>query len=558
MKKKALSLLLASAMIVSLTACGGGSGDSASTSSDGNTTGTSSSNTDTSASNTDASSGSSGDTASSGEKADYHEVLKDGLNIVVNGTLTASVDNGQADFKAQWEEAVGIPLTIQQLDHSGYTDAVGRLFASQDYPDAMIMSAEMFKQYAPTGLLWDMADAYANAEFQARVTLPSINENLKDAQGHLYGFAPTYGNGCVTYVKKAWLDAVGIDINTVKTYDDYYNMLMAFHNGDPDGNGVDGDTYGVIAAGFLGNEAPYINYLPEFWQGAFPSLYQKEDGTWVDGFQEDATKEALLRLQQAYKDGAIDPETLTASTKIAREKWFSNDQMGSSGVFTYWAGTWYRTLTDNLIKNEVNEELVQLPPIKEIQDSFGGYLNREAPVWVIIDQGDPVHNQAVFDALLDTMLDGDVVETLWVYGAEDVHWSTKAEEFTTNAGTDNAKDYSYAEGEFHLKPSPNDPNTVWKKNHLDPALVIAPLANGFVDNDELAAAGNKFFTENCVDAPASPVSETFTNESGTIYDAKLAVVTAVVVDGGDVDAAMQTYVDTVGSIIDQCLAELNQ
>lgn len=546
-------------MVVSLTACGGGSGDSSSTSSNDSSTDTSSStgtssNTDTSASNTEA----SGDAAASGEKADYHEVLKDGLNIVVNGTLTASVDNGQADFKAQWEEAVGIPLTIQQLDHSGYTDAVGRLFASQDYPDAMIMSAEMFKQYAPTGLLWDMADAYANAEFQSRVTLPSINENLKDAEGHLYGFAPTYGNGCVTYVKKAWLDAVGIDINTVKTYDDYYNMLKAFHDGDPDGNGVDGDTYGVIAAGFLGNEAPYINYLPEFWQGAFPSLYQKEDGTWVDGFQEDATKEALLRLQQAYKDGAIDPETLTASTKIAREKWFSNDQMGSSGVFTYWAGTWYRTLTDNLIKNEVNEELVQLPPIKEIQDTFGGYLNREAPVWVIIDQGDPVHNQAVFDALLDTMLDGDVVQTLWVYGAEDVHWSTKAEEFTTNAGTDNAKDYSYAEGEFHLKPSPNDPNTVWKKNHLDPALLIAPLANGFVDNDELAAEGNKFFTENCVDAPASPVSETFTNESGTIYDAKLAVVTAVVVDGGDVDAAMQTYVDTVGSIIDQCLSELNQ
>ena len=54
------------------------------------------------------------------------------------------------------------------------------------------------------------------------------------------------------------------------------------------------------------------------------------------------------------------------------------------------------------------------------------------------------------------------------------------------------------------------------------------------------------------------ISETYTNESGTIYDAKLAAITSVVVDGGDVDAAMQTYVDTVGSIIDQCLAELNQ
>lgn len=558
-KKKALSLLLASTMVVSLVACGGNSGDSASSSSSSSNASTDNStgSGDAAASNDTAASGDAAGSTASGEKADYHEVLKDGLTIVVNGTLTASVDNGQADFEKQWEDAVGIDLTIQQLDHSGYTDAVGRLFASQDYPDAMIMSAEMFKQYAPTGLLWDMADAYANAEFQSRITAPAINENLKDKDGHLYGFAPGYGNGCVTYVKKAWLDAVGINIDDVKTYDDYYNMLMAFHDGDPDGNGTDGDTYGVVAAGFLGNEAPFINYLPEFWQGAYPAIYEK-DGTWIDGFQEQATKDALLRLQKAYQDGAIDPETLTASTKIAREKWFSNDQMGSSGVFTYWAGSWYQTLTDNLIKNEVDPELVQLPPIQEIKDTFGGYFDREAPVWVIIDQGDPVHNQAVFDALLDTMLDGDVVQTLWVYGAEDVHWSTKAEEFTTNPGTDQEKTYTYAEGEFHLKPSPNDPNTVWKKNHLDPALVISPLTNGFKDESELAEAGNKFFTENSVPAPASPVSETYTNESGTIYDAKLAVVTAVVVDGGDVDAAMQTYVDTVGSIIDQCLAEMNQ
>lgn len=297
MKKKALSLLLASTMVVSLAACGGGSSDSNSSNNNASDTNANASNdaapADTSSNDTSA------DASASGEKQDYHEVLKDGLTIVVNGTLTASVDNGQADFEKQWEDAVGLDLTIQQLDHSGYTDAVGRLFASQDYPDAMIMSAEMFKQYAPTGLLWDMADAYANAEFQSRVTLPSINENLKDSEGHLYGFAPTYGNGCVTYVKKAWLDAVGINIDDVKTYDDYYNMLKAFHDGDPDGNGVDGDTYGVVAAGFIGTEAPWINYLPEFWQGAFPSLYQTADGSWVDGFQEQATKDALLRMQQA-------------------------------------------------------------------------------------------------------------------------------------------------------------------------------------------------------------------------------------------------------------------
>ena len=559
MKKKALSLLLASTMVVSLTACGG-SGDSSASGDAQTSSGSSDAQTSSGSNSSSSGDASSDSSAASGEKADYHEVLADGLTIVVNGTVTATVDNGQAEFKKQWEDAVGIPLTIKQLDHSGYTDAVGRLFASQDYPDAMIMSAEMFKQYAPTGLLWDMKGAYDNAAFQERMTLPEINEGLVDKEGHLYAFAPTYGNGCVTYVKKAWLDACNINIDDIKTYDDYYNMLKAFHEGDPDGNGTPGDTYGVVAAGFLGNEAPYINYLPEFWQDAYPSLYQKDDGTWVDGFQEDATKQALLRLQKAYQEGAIDPESLIASTKIAREKWFSNDQTGSSGVFTYWAGKWYQNLTDYFIKNEVDAELVQLPPIQEIKDTVGGYLNREAPVWVIIDDGDGdnTREQAIFDALFETMLDGDVVQTLWVYGAEDVHWSVHAEEFTTNPGTDNAKDYSYEEGTFHLKPSPNDPNSVWKSNHLDPALIISPLTNGYDAQTELQAAGNKFFTENCVDAPASPVSETFTNETGTIFDAQLACITEVVTKGGDVDAAIETYKNTVGSIIDQCLAELNQ
>ncbi len=532
MKKKALSLLLASAMVFSLAACGGSEAPAS----------------------TEAAAPANTEAAASTEAAAPAEEYKlEAVNMVVNGTLTATVDNGQAEFEKQWEDAVGVDLVIQQLDHSGYVDAVGRLFASGDYPDVMIMSADMYAQYIPTGLLWDMTDAYANADFQSRMAAPAINEGLK-RDGKLYGFAPTYGNGCVSYVKKAWLDAVGIDASTIKTYEDYYNMLLAFTNNDPDGNGKN-DTYGVVAAGFLGNEAPYINYLPEFWQNAYPAIYQAEDGTWVDGFQSEETKAALLRLQQAYNDGVIDPETLTASTKIAREKWFSNDQAGSSGVFTYWAGSWYQTLTDNLIKNEVNEELVQLAPLTEV----GAYIDREAPVWVIIDDqdGDNAREQAIFDAFIETMMDGDVVQTLWTYGAEGTHWSTAAEEFVTNAGTDKEKAYSYAEGEFHLKQSPNDPNTLWKKNHLDPALVVCKLTNGFDSTGDLANEGNKFFLANCKPAPASPASETYTNESGTIYDAKMAVVTEVVTKNGDVEAAMQGYVDTVGSIIEQCLTELN-
>ncbi len=541
MKKKTLALLMAALMVSSLAACGN------------------------SADTTDSQATSAETTAESTTTTEAGEPYKlDTIKIVVNGTVIRQED-GQEQFIEAWEKAVSekmgypIKLEIQQLDHSGYVDGVGRLFASGDYPDAILMGADLVKQYEQTGILWNMADAYKNAEFQNRMELPKINENMMTKDGELYCFSPQYGNGCVTYIKKLWLDNVGINADDIKTFDDYYNMLLAFHNGDPDGNGIDGDTYGVIAAGYLGTEAPYINYLPEFWQDAYPAILQDENGVWYDGFQTDATKAALLRLQKGAADGAIDPETFTASTKIAREKWFSNDQTGSAGVFTYWAGTWYQNLTDNLNKNNVDSELVQLAPVAEVA-AIGGYLNREAGGWCIIDDGDgnDDREQAIFDALLDTMLDGGDVQTLWTYGVEGVHWSTKAEEFTLNAGTDKEKTYSYEDGQFHLLPSPSDPTTLWKKNHIDPALAVAPLTNGFSNASDLAISGNKFFTENCVDAPATPSSETYTNESGTLYDAKMAAISSVVVAGGDVDAAMEKYVETVGPIVDQILSELNQ
>lgn len=532
MKKRIISVLLAASMVVALVGCGG-------------------SNASSDPSNDAASAEVSAEDAASLKEAAANYDL-DKIVMVCDGTLTATIDNGQAEFEKQWEDAVGVDLEIQQQDHSGYSDAVGRIFASGDYPDVILLSANMYAQYAPTGILWDMTAAYDNADFQARMKLADINESHK-IDGKLFGLSPAYGNGCVSYVKKAWLDALNIDPNTITDYASYYNMLKRFHEEDPDGNGVNGDTYGVIAAGYIGPDAPWVQYLPEFWQDAYPDILPGDDGVWYDGFTQDNTKAALLRMRDAYNDGVIDPETFDASTKTAREKWFSNDQTGSAGVFTYWAGTWYQTLTDNLVKNGVDSELVMLKPIAEV----GAYLNRESPVWCIIDKGDPVRQQAIFDKFFETMLDGDKVQTLWTYGAEGVHWSTEAETFKTNAGTDNEKEYTYAEGEFHLKQSPNDPDSVWKKNAWEAAFCVAPLTNGYASNSSLADEGNKLFTENCKDAPTTPSSETYTNEAGTINDAKAKVIAKVIVEGGDVDEAMAEYTATVGSIIEQILTELN-
>ncbi len=544
MKKKLLSILLATAMVATMAGCGD---DAATNGSE--------------ASTPSSAAGTEQQNAQSTTPAAPEEYNLDSIKFVVNGTLTASVENRQDAFKEQWEaaiaEKVGHPVTldIQQQDHSGYVDAVGRLFAGGDLPDVILMSADMYAQYAPTGLLWDMTEAYENAEFQSRLQLKSVNEAMK-IDGKLYGFAYATGNGCVTWVKQDWLDAVGLKAEDITDWESYYDMLTKFTTEDPDGNGKN-DTYGVAAAGFVGFEAPYINYLPEFWQDAYPAFVQDDSGVWYDGFNTEATKGALKRLQQAYNDGVIDPESLTMGTKDVRTKYWSADQAGSFGAFTYWAGKWKQTIYDNFSTNGITSEVVTLPPIKEV----GAYLNREAPVLCIIDDGDGnnAREQAIFDTFIETMLDGDTVQMLWTYGAEGVHWSTAAETVTIK-GKDGKEDKvtEYEEGKFHLLPSPNDPTTAWKSNFIDPSLVVSPLTNGISAVTDIAAEDNIFFSEHSVQAPKSASSETLTNEGGTLNDLKTEVITEVVTKNGDVEEWMAYYQEQSASLVETILSELNQ
>lgn len=538
MKKKLLSAFLTVSMIAAMTGCGSDENASAPTGSASQT----------------GSAALAGSTAAGTSAAGDEEAYQlDSITLVVDGTFNASLDAGQEEFIEQWEDAVGIDLVINQLDHASYIDSVGRLFASGDYPDVILLRADMYAEYVKTGLLWDMTEAYNNSDFKTRVTMPEVEENVQIG-GKQYGIAVQLGGGCVSYVKKAWLDAVNIDPSTVTDWDSYYAMLTAFAKEDPDGNGKN-DTYGVAAAGFISSEAPYTNYLPEFWQNAYPYFKCDENGVWYDGFDTEETKAALLRLQQAYADGVIDPETLTASTKDVREKFWSSSQDGSFGVFTYWAGYWNDNIVENLSKNGVDTELVRLAPIAEMD----GYLNRQSFVYCIIDDGDgnDDREQAIFDAFFETMFDGGTVQTLWVYGAEGLHWSTEAETVVVGEG-EKATSTEYAAGEFHTRIHPATNAELWKKNAMDPSSMVVPLTNGFETATDLTKECNTFFAANCVDAPSTPSCDALTENGGTISDVKGKVISEVVVNGGDVEEWMTYYEEQTADMVAQVLDELNQ
>lgn len=121
------------------------------------------------------------------------------------------------------------------------------------------------------------------------------------------------------------------------------------------------------------------------------------------------------------------------------------------GVFTYWSGTWAENLRSNLAKNGLDDELVPLPPIKEL----GNYIERTPAVWCITNSCK--YPEAVYKYFIESMMDGGDMQTLWTYGVEGVHWSVQAETVCGN---------TYEEGQFHGlesmdKREPSTQRDIW-------------------------------------------------------------------------------------------------
>ncbi|MBR1478180.1 MAG: extracellular solute-binding protein [Lachnospiraceae bacterium] len=453
-----------------------------------------------------------GKSGSSGGNASYvrqtgNVVKPDKITMMVDGTLI-SVENGRDEFEAQWEAATGVDLEIIQPEHEVYYDEVTAAFESGELPDVVLLSSTYYTKYAAEEMLADISDYYEGSALEQRISAAGNDALIEGIRihGKLYGITPTRGNGCMTYVKQSWLDRCGLSVPT--TYDEYLNMLKAFSEMDPDRNGKNGDTYGVSAAGIINGEAPYVNYLPEFYQDAYPSFYQDEDGTWVDGFTKDSMKAAMGRLKDAYSKGYIDKDIVTNSTGNCRDKFYANEY----GVFTYWAGTWAHTLSSKSKEAGIDDRIVALPPIEET----GTYLERVAPVWCITSA---CKNPAgVYQYFLETMLDGGTVETLWTY----------------TPGKDN-----------------------YPKNHIDRMLAIVPIEDdpGAKNAAADAVAAAEIFNDNSRMADLPYSTDAFAQYNDELMKIKTELVNKVVTEGMSIEDAYAEFETSGGAYMSQAVVD---
>lgn len=514
-KKKLLSVVLVASTVCSmlLTGCGNDAGNTESGSTDTNTS-----------------------TVAQTEEVVADDVEKpEKITIMVSGDFQATQANGQEEWIARWEELTGIELEIIQPDHSSYYDVLGQTLASgpENWPDIIYVGNSYYSGYAAEGVLWDMTDAWNNSELKKNpnTDASAVEGNMID--GHLYGLPLASGGGCMTYIRKQWLDNCGLDVPT--NYEEYLEMLDAFTNGDPDGDGINGNTVAVSAAGFVNGNAPYVNYLPEFYQDAYPSFYQGEDGTWKDGFTEDSMKAAIERLQDAYNKGYIDKETLTNGTSNCRTKFYE----GKFGVFTYWAGGWAETLSNGISANGLDGELVFMPPIEEV----GQYWERNAPVYAITSSCK--NPEGVFKYFLESIFDNGDMETLWTYGVEGVHWSRKAETVCGN---------TYQEGEFHMLESLSQPGVQYTTINMGDNN-ICPMTERLMPESEYTKESMAIFNTNKKKVLIIPTTEAMSQYNGDLTTLKNSIIADCIVQGLSVEDGYKRFEQEGGAEMSQTILD---
>ena len=130
--------------------------------------------------------------------------------------------------------------------------------SAKDLPDVLIYDQASMAGYADDGMLLPVD----RAAIKGSKDLSNESWNsVKLTDGEYYG-VPFSQHAQVTFIRKDWREKLGFEVP--KTHDDLVKLATAFATEDPDGNGVDGDTYGMAVPGttdrgfFAWWSAPYI------------------------------------------------------------------------------------------------------------------------------------------------------------------------------------------------------------------------------------------------------------------------------------------------------------
>ncbi len=344
-RKKWLALLLAGCMAVGVLAgCGNSQGGGKDTA---------------------ASSDTSDQGGQSGEKAEK-ESASTGEKVKLTALISKhslTKDVNEMEWLNILEEENGVDIEWQQIT-ADWDQKKSVMFAGGDIPD-ILFKATATTDFATYNGLFENLAPYIEAGDMPNVAgmfedHPELRTLCTDENGAIYGL-PNYRSlwprtNRVLYINKTWVDALGLQMPS--TMDELHEVLLAFRDKDPNGNG---DTTDEIPLDFNG--------FPSFLLGCFgvPLMnesdgYYVEDGT-VKNFRVDENyKEFMIWLQELYGEGLINEEVITQDYSKFQSLARGEGTTAKVGVTLGWE-------SGDRFGTEVADQYVPLPALKPHADS---------------------------------------------------------------------------------------------------------------------------------------------------------------------------------------------
>lgn len=199
------------------------------------------------------------------------------------------------------------------------------MMASGDLPDIVVTERENFFKYGPEGAfvpLNELIDKYAPNYKKYLESNPNIKKFTTSPDGKIYSinFVPDGEAAEGYFIRQDWLDKLNLKVPT--TVNEYYEVLKAFREKDPNGNGKKDEIPFIDRA-----KGKKTTQLCSLW-GAYDAWYAK-DGKVIYGPMDEAYKTAMINISKWYKEGLIDPEAFTRGAN-ARNILFENNTGGST------------------------------------------------------------------------------------------------------------------------------------------------------------------------------------------------------------------------------------
>jgi ABC-type sugar transport system, periplasmic component len=288
------------------------------------------------------------------------------LSIMIPAFTTNYPKDG-TPVLAEIEKRTNTKIHVEWVPNSSYSDKFNISLASGRLPNIMYVpdvKSPSFVNAVQSGAFWEVGTYLKDYKNLSQSNTVILNNSSIDGKNYGIYRARALGRNGINY-RRDWLENVGLQ--PPKTIDDFYNMLKAFKEKDPDQNGKN-DTYGMVLVKWTGQIAYGFDTI-KLWFGA-PNKWGLINGKLVPEHETPEYLEALKFMRKLYEEKLINQDFAVYDSA----KWIDpvvNNQAGVIVDVTDTAGRIDKKIHDVLKKENKDN------PDKQYADNLIGVEGKQ-------------------------------------------------------------------------------------------------------------------------------------------------------------------------------------